>query len=302
MPCCSKYFTSRAAGRPAVDLDLVEASLAGTRQHLPREVAGQRERSSTRPARENTPGTAGRGCTAPARWNRPHTRCSGGARRSDGRSSPGAPPCGAPRTGGGRGRTRSRWSPSPRRPAGTGRWQAGCAAGRPALRSRPVRVGEPRGASRVSTRYCLPVLQHDRAALPEQLANEVEVLVGHGITRPYLFTGCSPDPAARSRRRSGRAAAPVRQPRAGDVARHPPDHRGGLVLSEHLPAGLADRLAAAQAVLPHPGQDHGQTMTGRTSGPPNAAARRPPAGRSSPADPDAPAVRTCVPSRTTIMW
>src|SRR5690348_7003509 len=53
---------------------------------------------------------------------------------------------------------------------------------------------------------------------------------------------------------------PIGEPSLGDVARHPPDDGGGLILSHHLSAGGADRFAAPQAVLTHSGEDHRQRI------------------------------------------
>src|SRR5262249_8978113 len=52
---------------------------------------------------------------------------------------------------------------------------------------------------------------------------------------------------------------PIRQPRARDKPGHSPDDRTGLVLCEDLAARLANRLATAQAVLTHAGEDDRQS-------------------------------------------
>src|SRR5262245_22889336 len=135
--------------------------------------------------------------------------------------------------------------------------------------SSPIEVNfrcRRRGASRVSTRYCLP------SSRAMALCSRSRRRTSSKSWSVMKSTPAAATAARLSLRRSPRLPDatenlvahqgdwqhPVGQPRTGDVTGHAPDDGGGLVLGQDLSAGFVDRFAAAQAVLTHPGQDHSQ--------------------------------------------
>ena len=69
----------------------------------------------------------------------------------------------------------------------------------------------------------------------------------------------------------------ISQPRGVYQAGHPPDYAGRFVLHEHVPAGIADALAAPQPVLAHAGEHDGERPrpVGLRHGPEEHIDRRP---------------------------
>src|SRR4051812_42419516 len=120
------------------------------------------------------------------------------------------------------------------------------------------------GASRLSTRYCLPSSRTIALCSASSLrtASNSWSVMASPVTRRLAWLYAAHNLFGNQRQRQHT----VGQARASHTAGHSPDHGSGFVLGDHLSAGRLDGLTSAQSVLAHAGQDHIQRMRTEDSG------------------------------------
>ena len=252
-------------GQSAVDLDAVVAAGLGALDDLGSRCRCLRCGSSSRRAGESARATAWPGCRPPGRWSRPRSRSAGCARGGAASISLGSRSV----------RSSSKGRPSRKKlvslmvmASAMERSSAGFFACLEVLdkllEARHALVAQElgRGACRRDSRAT------DRARFARARRRAGEDSRSRRWRRSASLDHRSPKLAGFRVRPAGKPEDfrndgverkhLVRQSCVGDRAGHSPDRAGGLVLSQHAAAVVADDAATQHSVGAHAGQHHGQ--------------------------------------------